>query len=188
MVFLSRQRNKLVFNHIWYHGNFAKWRGLETLLKAYLNLHNQNTQLIIVGSGWNNLIREWTKKLGDSVVYFEKVSHEKLKNLYAEADIFVQPYIYPVPIGRTLVEALQSGLAVITTGNDYYSPVVRNEKDGILIYPMDAKILEEKLQILIDDKLLRRRLGENGKKRVFEICSPDKVVKRYLKVYEGVLK
>ena len=103
--------------------------------------------------------------------------------MYSKCDIFVYPTAEAKTTDRVLIEALQSGLAVITTGNDYYSPIIRSMKDGILIYPMNEKDLAENLQLLIEDERLRNEIANNGKKRVYEICSPDKIVKRYIEVY-----
>lgn len=43
------------------------------------------------------------------------VDHEQIKTLYAEADLFVHPGIWPEPFGRTILEAMQMGLAVVAT-------------------------------------------------------------------------
>jgi len=166
-------------------GNYAKWRTLDTLLEAYSKLEQQNIELVIVGSGWEDTIKRYEVK--NKIIYLGDIPYNKITEIYSKCDIFIQPCLYPVPVGRVVLEALQSGLAVITTGNDCYSPIIRNEREGMLIYPMDAKSLAEKIQMLIDDKKLRVRLAENGKKRVYDVCSPSSVAKKYLEVYEGVL-
>jgi len=166
-------------------GNYAKWRNLDILLEAYSKLkYQKNIELVIVGSGWENTIKKYETK--NKITYLGGVPYSKIAEIYSKCDIFVQPYLYPVPIGRVLIEALQNGLAVITTGNDDYSPIIRNMKDGILIYPMNEKELLEKMQILIENEKLRREIANNGKKRVYEICSPEKIAEKYIKAYENL--
>jgi len=166
-------------------GNYAKWRNLKILLEAYSNIQKKGMKLIIVGEGWGNLVSRWK---GKQVENLGRVSYNKMPEIYASADILVQPYIFPVPVSRTLLESMQNELAVITTGNNYYSPIIRNGKDGILLYPMETENLAESLQQLVDDKNLRENLAKNGKKRVYEICSPHNIVKEYINVYERMIK
>ena len=166
-------------------GNYAKWRNLDILLKAYSKLKCQkNTELLIVGKGWEDTIRKYETK--NKITYLGAIPYSKMAEVYSKCDIFVQPYLYPVPGGRVLIEALQSGLAVITTGNEYYTPIIRNRKDGILIYPMDEKELLEKMQLLIEDEKLREEIAKNGKKRVYEVCSPEKIAEKYVEIYENL--
>ncbi|HEC86510.1 MAG TPA: glycosyltransferase, partial [Thermoplasmatales archaeon] len=140
---------------------------------------------VIVGRGWENTIKNYKAK--NKITYLGGgLPYSRIPETYSKCSIFVQPYLYPVPIGRVLIEALQSGLAVITTGNEYYSPIIRNMKDGILIYPMNEKELLEKMQLLIEDGKLRKEIAKNGKKRIYEICSPEKIAGKYIKAYESL--
>ena len=86
------------------------------------------------------------------------------------------------------MEAMQAGLCVITTGNDYYSPIIRNMKDGVLIYPCTSRKLAEKIQLLIDNPDLRIELSKNAQKKVYEICHPKKIIKRYMEIYQELIK
>jgi len=167
-------------------GNYAKWRNLDTLLQAYSRLECQkNTELLIVGKGWEDTIRKYETK--NKVTYLGGVPYGKIAELYSRCNIFVYPAAEPKTTDRVLIEALQSGLAVITTGNEYYSPIIRNMREGILIYPMNERELLEKMQLLIEDEKLREEIAKNGKKRVYEVCSPEKIVKKYVDIYTGVI-
>jgi len=165
-------------------GNYAKWRNLDILLNAYSKLEYQNIELIIAGSGWENTIKKY--KVKNKITYLGGIPYSKIAEMYSKCDIFVYPTAEAKTTDRVLIEALQNGLAVITTGNEYYSPIIRNLKDGILIYPMNEKELLGKMQILIENEKLRREIANNGKKRVYEICSPEKIAKRYIEIYENL--
>jgi len=164
-------------------GNYARWRNLDVLLEAYSRLkYQKNIELVIAGSGWENTIKKYKAK--NKIRYIGSIPYNKIAEIYSKCDIFVYPTIDPKTTDRVLIEALQSGLAVITTGNDDYSPIIRNMKDGILIYPMNEKELLEKMQLLIEDEKLRKEISKNGKKRVYEVCSPEKIAEKYIKAYE----
>jgi len=141
-------------------GNYAKWRNLDVLLKAYSRLkYQKNSELLIVGKGWEDTIRKYETK--NKITYFGGIPYSKIAEMYSKCDIFVYPTAEAKTTDRVLIEALQNGLAVITTGNDYYSPIIRNLKDGILIYPMNEKELLEKMQLLIEDGKLRKEIAKN---------------------------
>ena len=167
-------------------GNYAKWRNLDVLLEAYSKLkYQKNIELVIVGKGWEDTIRRY--KIKNKVTYLGGIPYSQIAEMYSKCDIFVYPTAEAKTTDRVLIEALQSKITVIATGNDYYSPIIRNERDGLLLYPMNPKILAEKIQMLVDDKELRVKLAENGEKRVYQICSPSNIVEKYLDVYREVL-
>ena len=173
---------------ILYIGNFTFGKGIDTLISAYSRLEKQDIELVIAGDNKTSKVDELIKKLKpkNKVRFLGKVAHEKTPELYAKADIFVVPYPYPYPIGRTILEALRSGVCVISTGNDYYSPIIKDMKSGVLNYPCTAEKLSEKIQMLIDKPDLREKLAKNGQRRVEEVCAPEKIIKQYISIYEGL--
>ena len=172
-----------------YIGNFRWRKGLDILISAYSRLEEQNVELTITGYSGYGMDKEKIKDLinklkpKNEVNLLDRVLYEKVPELYSKADIFIQPYRYPEPVGRTLLEALESGVCVITTGNDYYSPIIKDTKSGVLIYPCTAEMLSEKMQMLIDNPSLRRKLSNRGKERVEEVCSPERIIKQYIDLY-----
>jgi len=173
---------------ILYTGSYIFSRGIDILIDAYSRLEEQNVELIIAGDSPQKiqpLIKKFEPKNDVNVV--GKISYDKLPDLYALADIYVLPYRYPYPVGRTILEAMVSGVPTITTGNSYYSPIIEDMKSGVLIYPMEAEKLAEVIQRLIDSPNLRKRLSHNAKKRVRDVCSPHKISRKYLEIYERLI-
>ena len=176
-----------------YIGNFRWRKGIDILISAYSMLEEQDVELTITGySGYGmdkekieNLINKVKPK--NEVKLLDRVPYEKVPELYSKADIFIQSYRYPEPVGRTLLEALESGVCVITTGNDYYSPIIKDMRDGVLIYPCTAEMLSEKMQMLIDNPDLRRKLANNGQRRVREVCAPERIIEQYLTIYKKLI-
>lgn len=192
-VLAKRRNNKKV--RILYMGHFRWRKGVDILLSAYSLLKKQNVELIIAGYGetilgyYGRNRRNFEQmveslKIKNDVRFLERIPYEKVPELYSTVDIFVQPYRYPEPIGRTLLEALQSGVCVITTGNNHYSPIIKNMEHGVLIYPCTPEKLAEKMQMLIDNPDLRKKLAKNGQQRVWEVCAPQKIIPQYIEIYE----
>jgi glycosyltransferase involved in cell wall biosynthesis len=81
---------------------------------------------------------------------------------YAEYDLFVLPTLPGEGIPRVLLEAMASGLPLITTAVSGIPSLVSNERNGLLIDRADAEAVARAVGRLIDDGTLRRALIRNG--------------------------
>ena len=85
----------------------------------------------------------------------------------ATADIFVlSTHSEGMPIA--VLEAMAANLPVVTTNVSGLHEVVLHEQTGLLTAADDPHALAEALTRLIDDPNLRRRLGDNGRRRAEE--------------------
>jgi glycosyltransferase involved in cell wall biosynthesis len=76
----------------------------------------------------------------------------------AEADLFLLPSLFEgTPL--TLIEAMWSGLPVITTRTAGMQDVVSHERTGLLIPAADAVALTAAIRRLVGDPQLRRAMG-----------------------------
>lgn len=76
----------------------------------------------------------------------------------ASADIFVLPSLFEgTPL--TLVEAMWSGLPIITTATAGMKDVIRHDVNGVLVPPGNAAALTEALSALVQDPRRCRELG-----------------------------
>lgn len=95
----------------------------------------------------------------------EKVhGHEKLR-VFETSHIFVLPS-YSEGFSMAVLEAMASGLPVITTSVGAFPEIIKNGVNGFLLPPGDLEALQEKLEFLIKDKNTRIRMGEKNR----EIC------------------
>ncbi len=87
--------------------------------------------------------------------------------------------------GTVYVEAQASGLPVIGTDVGGVSEMFRDGQTGILVPPKDPAALTHALQRLIDDVDLRHRMGEAGRKMVWEeaVFSPARLAETTEAVY-----
>ena len=91
--------------------------------------------------------------------------------LMAAADVFCQPNTGPEPFGIVLVEALYTGLPVVTSGFGGAAEVV-DQTCGVLTTPEDPEAVAAALRGLIQDPSRRRALGEAGPSRAQSLCDP----------------
>ena len=110
-----------------------------------------------------------TLGIGDRVRFLGQRSD--VQRLLAAADIHCQPNTGAEPFGITFIEALYSARPVVTTALGGPREIV-DATCGVLVPPGDAGALGEALRRLVDDPVMRTRMGANGPKRAAELCDP----------------
>jgi glycosyltransferase involved in cell wall biosynthesis len=115
------------------------------------------------GLGEINLDEEVSKRgLKEYFINLGEVLPEKINKLYNTADIFCLPSHWE-GIANCVVEAMASGLPVITTNVCGHPEVIRSADTGVLIPPKQPDLLAEKLSYLLGDRSARVQLGENAR-------------------------
>lgn len=134
-------------------GDFLR-KGGDTLLEAFRTSLQQDCELDIVTRDQVN-----TEGLSGVRVHHGIGSNApELMALYAHADIFVFPTLADV-LPLVLMEAMASGLPVITTAVGAVREQVDHGINGFLIPPGDAKALAEVTLRLVRDPVLRSTMS-----------------------------
>jgi glycosyltransferase involved in cell wall biosynthesis len=105
--------------------------------------------------------------------------------LLAAADLFCQPNTAPEPFGLSLVEALQAGLPVVTSGLGGACEIV-DASCGVLTPPSDPITLADALKRLIADSELRARLSSAARRRPAALCDAPRQMRRIHQVLSSV--
>jgi colanic acid/amylovoran biosynthesis glycosyltransferase len=89
---------------------------------------------------------------------------EEIRTLLRQAAIFTLPCIYPLDgtvdgIPVVLMEAMATGLPVVSTAVSGIPELVRHELDGLLVPEKDFEALADALSRLLGDPALAQRLG-----------------------------
>lgn len=118
-----------------------------------------------------NLIREWHEEgtinfLGET---------DDVRPYLEEADIFVLPTYYREGVPRTCMEALASGLPIITTDVPGCRETVIDEKNGFLIQPKSNIALKEAIKKFIETPQIIDNMVSLGRKIVEEKFDIHKV-------------
>jgi glycosyltransferase involved in cell wall biosynthesis len=89
------------------------------------------------------------------------VRREDIPAVYAKHDIFVFPSLVEgMPL--TLLEAMATGMPVVTTNTCGMADVVEDEVNGLLVPSADAEKLARGVERLCESTELRKRLGLAG--------------------------
>jgi glycosyltransferase involved in cell wall biosynthesis len=110
---------------------------------------------------------------------------QDVTRLMAAADIYCQPNTGPEPFGIAFIEALASGLSVVTTSMGGATEII-DDDSGILVPPADPRALSESLRRLIKEGSLRDRFREAGPKRARELCDPLTQLRRLYDLFASI--
>lgn len=110
-----------------------------------------------------------------------------LLNVFRSLDVFAIPSIEGDTIPQVLMQALAMGLPVVSTTVGSIPDVVLEGETGFVVPPRDAVALAERIEALLDDRELRRRMGTNGRALVERSYSIDRMLDRMEAVYRRLL-
>ena len=154
--FENRQyRNSIRMKHrlgeekiILFVSNNFRMKGLRTLMEALALLKKEGSpslKLLVLGRDRKAPFLRLATKLGISKEVLFAGSTSEPEKYYGAADLLVHPTFYDA-CSLTVLEALASGLPVITTASNGASEAVTNGESGFVIEnPKDVNLLCEKI-------------------------------------------
>lgn len=178
-------------------GRVVHVKGVRSLVEAMVEVKDPQIKLVILGKGElereiSNLINE--QGLGDRVkTRFEFVLEEERILHYAACDAAIFPSTYE-PFGIVVLEAMAMEKPAIVGASGVVSglrEVVISSGDnqtGLHVNGNDPKDIAWGINTLFSDMERAKKWGENGRKRVEENFSWEKIAKKTIEVYKEVLK
>jgi glycosyltransferase involved in cell wall biosynthesis len=151
-------------------GRLTPAKGQHLLLDALRQLLDQgrNVHLRLAGNGPDeSSLRAHAARLGlaDQVIFEGPVNQDRIRSLYAQADLFCLPsFAEGLPV--VLMEALSMGIPCVTTAITGIPELISHGLEGLLVPPSDLDALVQALATLIDDDELRSSMANNGRKRI----------------------
>jgi len=157
-------------------GSGFERKGVRFLLKA-IEIVPKPLTLMIAGKG--------SKEEFEGLVKNQRVifcgPQKEIYRYYASADVFVLPAIYE-PFGYVHLEALASGLPVITTKLSGGAELIKDGLNGFVIKePEDVEEIAKKI-IYLMDKYENQRMGLNARKTA-ENFSVEDYIERMVRFY-----
>lgn len=169
-------------------GWMEKEKGVQDLFEALLmlKLHSVKIKMIFLGDGTlrSDLIKRSSSLSDSSNIQFAfpgwVYSKDKVEYLQ-NADIFVLcSYFEGMP--NSLIEAMSTKTACISSNVGAVSDLIENGKNGYLYQPGNIKELSEALQLLIDNIHLRAEFAEKAFNTVQEKNSIESAINIFSKI------
>ena len=128
------------------------------------------------------------EKLGvkNNIIFTGYYPDKKLPLLYQAADVFAFSTFYEHHPFAVL-EALATGLPVVTTTVGGIPETIESSKNGFLVKPFNSKAFSEKILLPAEHPAFAAEMGTLARKTIVENYDWHIVVKDAMKVYDEAL-
>ncbi|MDG0826070.1 glycosyltransferase family 4 protein [Staphylococcus equorum] len=179
--------NKFVIGYV---GRIVKDKGIQELIEAFKTVlkKSYNVKLMVIGSvEKGNAINDEDYlflKNNPNVLLIEHVSNPV--SYYNNMDLFIFP-THREGFGNVSIEAQALKVPVITTNVTGAIDTVIDEETGFIVEKGNVEAIVNKIEKLINNEQLRRKLGENGRIHVGNKFSNEIIWNDMEKMYKNFL-
>jgi glycosyltransferase involved in cell wall biosynthesis len=174
-------------------GRLYARKGLFTLIESIPAVIKRfpTAKFIISGKGQSDEMHKLishAERLGvkNNIVFTGYYPDEKLPLLYQAADVFAFSTFYEHHPFAVL-EALATGLPVVTTTVGGIPETIKNGKNGFLVEPFNSRQFSEKILYLLEHPTFAAEVGKQARKTIVENYDWRILVKDAMKVYDEAL-
>ena len=175
-------------------GNIREGKGTETSVRAFYEIEDKTSLLLLVAGNPNRgydmtPIRKMAEDVsmqGYVMMRDHFIEDEDVEAYYKAADIVLVPYerIYTSAV---LVYAYSCAMACIVSEQKELLEFAEDGKDCVVFKVKDTKDLKEKMQMLLNDDALRKKIAENAGRKALIEWDWSKTAKQLKEIYENVL-
>jgi glycosyltransferase involved in cell wall biosynthesis len=192
--FSPKKNDKNQIFTILHVGRFERAKGVETLIKAFIQLAKKytNIKLINIGESRGNSLKKCmtllkNNNLAEKVIFTGFVEYDDLPNYYAKADIVVVPSEIYESFSYTVAQGMACGKPVIGSNIGGISETMDNGHAGLLFKPRNVKQLAHKIETLYLNSDLRYELATKARRYIVDYCSIESLKPKYMEFYKSIL-
>ena len=168
LLFLLQAINRLIDEGIVVHCTIIGEGGLRATLKEYID----------------------DKSLHNYVRILPFIPQYKTMESYKQADVFILPCIIADNGDRdglpnVIVEAMMTGVPVISTTVSAIPEVLKHKKTGMLVKEKDDVAIANTIKLLMNDHKLRINIIENARKEVIEKFNIESCTKELIQIFNN---
>jgi glycosyltransferase involved in cell wall biosynthesis len=171
-------------------GTWRKNKGVEDLVPAFSTLVSlyPHLKLTVLGSGVpeSDVYRAFPEPARAAVTCVTAPSEAETARIFANADLFVLPSLFEgTPL--TLIEAMTSGLPIVTTAVCGMKDLVESGRNGLLVPIRSPEGIVRAVRDLFENADRRRQLGSSAQQDALAHYTWDRAADRIATVYERLL-
>jgi glycosyltransferase involved in cell wall biosynthesis len=174
-------------------GRLYARKGLFTLIESMPAVVRRfpHAKFIISGKGQSNEMKKLVahaQKLGvnDNIVFTGYYPDRKLPRLYQAADVFAFSTFYE-NLPFAVLEALSTGLPVVTTRVGGIPEMIESGKNGFLVQPFNSREMSDRILYLLEHPAVASEMAFLARKTILERFDWRLIVKKVLAVYDEAL-
>lgn len=184
----KKKSQKIRFGYI---GTFIPSKGIHILLDAFNNIKTKNVELRIHGAtqGYHQGFIDYPsylQSLGkrDNILWFGEYNNNDVAKVLSEIDVLVVPSVWYENAPLTIHEAFMASVPVVTSNIGGMKELVCDGENGLLFQVGDSSDLTEKMQMIIDNPDLLKKLQKNIK----SVMPISEHVIKIRELYRGLIK
>lgn len=169
-------------------------RRIEDAISAVAKVNEAGHNLHYLVAGTSQTAPDYARYLKERVrelkaakfIHFldDRISEEKLVNLYNSCDIYLFPNDNQT-WGLAPLEAMSVGKPVIVTTGAGVHEILRNGKTALIAHPRNPDNMAEKINLLLSDDLLRKEIAAAGQNFVRGSMSWKKCAQRLVNSFQN---
>lgn len=184
---VARKRDYARAGRLLFAGTWRKNKGIGDLVPAFVTLaaHHQELKLVVLGGGVaESTIRDiFPEPLQPRISCIQTTSEAETAAVFAAADIYLLPSLFEgTPL--TLIEAMMSGVPIVTTATCGMKDIIRDGENGLLVPIRSPEAIVAAVEQLIADPAYRARLGKSAQAEALEKYTWERVAVPVQEVYE----
>ena len=113
---------------------------------------------------------------------------DTINDYYLRADVYVAPSVWNEPLGLVILEAMVNKTPVVVSRKGGVTTLVKDGFNGFLVRSRSPKLIVEKVNLLLQDERLAKKMGERAYKTVTEKFSWDKITTKFYNLYDKCLQ
>ncbi len=167
-------------------GRLTRHKGVDFLVKASRDIAGE---VLILGDGperaaLEKRIRELKLKNCRILGYMNPKEQVNFKAFYSRADVFVAPSTWKEPLGLVILEAMAAKTPVISTRAGGVTSLIKDGYNGYLVHTRNAKEIAEKVNILLADDALRKKMADRAYDVVVKKFTWEKIAEQFESIYQ----
>ena len=187
---LSRDNAGKPFS-ILFLGRVEKEKGVLVAVEAYAKLAELYPCVSLVVAGDGSALAEaksWVAcRQIPNVAFPGFVQDEQKREAFQQAACYIFPSYYGEGMPNSVLEAMAYGLPIVTTPVGGIKDFFEDSQMGFLVDSLEPKVFAEKLELLLNNPELGRRIGLFNRTFAHEEFAASKVSRRLQAIYSQLL-
>jgi glycosyltransferase involved in cell wall biosynthesis len=158
--------------------------------KAVISLHPESV-FVFIGDGKlkDSMVRAVPKEISQMIHFLGKIDNvESYINIFDIAILCTNTNVHQEGISNSIMEYMALGKPVIATEGGGTNEIIIDNETGFLIPPYNPSVLAAKINYLIEHPGLRTKLGENGRLRINQSFSIEKMCSQFYSLYDQLVE
>lgn len=169
-------------------GQPARRKGWQYFIEAMPRILKEipDAKAVFIGYRKNDELEAMCRRHGieNSVRFLGFLPEDRKIQALQSSDVFVLPTLYE-GFGQVFLEAMASGLPIVTTDVAGNKEIVEDRKNGILVKPKSSAEVADAAVNLLTNRNLRAKMKSNNLRKTRNY-DWKKVAKMFIKTYESV--